>query len=161
MTIANPATGLMSIVNVDGESVPVESRTIPRLIGLRIPSITVNWWLSSDVDVVGTHTHEPMGCEIQTFWLDGLDFEEVETIRMAVISAIRRVSTPTRALVFDKQGITDANDWDSVLLYGGTQLPGVVESLLLGPEVSSKVLQASGSLTGEYIEGGLMRVLAT
>jgi hypothetical protein len=161
VTIAHPDTGAATVINVDGDDVPVDLEALAWVIGLRASSINVNWWLSPDVNVVGEYSHEPLGCEIQTLWLDGLNLEEVEVIKSAVMSAIDHVSTPTRALVCDVQGVTDADDWDSVILYEGTELPGVVDSLLLGPEVADRILSASGRLRGEAAGHGLARIIAT
>jgi hypothetical protein len=161
VTIAHPKTDAATVINVDGDDVPVDLEVLAWVIGVRASSINVNWWLSPDVNVVGEYSHEPLGCEIQTFWLDGLNFEEVEVIKSAVMSAIVQVSTSTRALVCDIEGVTDADDWNSVILYEGTELPGVVDSLLLGPEVSDRIISNSGKLRGEVVGRNLTRIIAT
>ncbi|MFJ2829954.1 hypothetical protein ACIPC1_20760 [Streptomyces sp. NPDC087263] len=161
VTFAHPETGAATLINVDGDDIPVNIETLACLIGLRISSVTVNWWISSDTSLVGNYSHEPLGCEIQTFWLGGLNFEELEVARSAVVTAIGQVSAPTRALVYDPQGATDADGWDSVILYDGSELPGVVDSLLLGPEVADRILSASGRLRGEVLEHNLTRIIAT
>jgi hypothetical protein len=161
ITFAHPETGAATVINVDGEDAPVSFEALAWLIGLRIPSVTVNWWISSDANLVSEYSHEPLGCEIQTFWLDGLNFEELEVVRSAVVTAIGQVSAPTRALVYDIQGVTDADDWDSVILYEGTELPGVVDSLLMGPKVADRILSTSGRLRGEVVERNLTRIIAT
>ena len=157
VAVAHPRTGAATMINVDGDDVPVDLEVLAWLIGVRASSINVNWWLSPDVNVVG----EPLGCGIQTFWLDGLNLEEVEVVRSAVLAAIDHVSTPTRALVCDVRGVTDADDWDSVVLYEGAELPGVVDSLLLGPEVADRVLSAAGRLRSEVERRGLIGIIAT
>lgn len=161
VTILHPTIGAATVINVDGDNVPLSPETLAWVIGLRTSSVTMNWWLSPDVNVVDIYWHESMGCEIQTFSLDGLDLEEVEVVRSAVMSAIDHVSTPTRALVCDIQEFTDADDWDSVVLYDGTELPGVFDTLLLSPQVASKVLSTSGNLRGEAVGRNLIRITAT
>ncbi|MFC4329514.1 hypothetical protein ACFPC0_17265 [Streptomyces andamanensis] len=161
VTIANPATGAASVINVDGDDVPVELDLLSWAIGVRASSINVNWWLSPDVNVVGEYSHEPLGCEIQTFWLDGLNFDEMEVMKSAVMSTAVQVSTPTRALICDTHGITDADDWNSAILYGSAELPGIVDSLLLGPEVSDRILFNSGNLRGDTVGHQLTRIVAT
>ncbi|MFF9313492.1 hypothetical protein ACF1BS_21550 [Streptomyces sp. NPDC014748] len=163
VTITHPETGVATVINVDGDDVTIDLEELSRLIGLRIPSVTVNWWVTDGANVVGEYSQEPLGCEIQTFWLDGVDSEEADVVRSAVMSAIIQASTPTRALVCDTQGVTDAHDWDSVILYGETELPGIVDCLLVGPEVTSRVLSVSGNLRSESMgdNTNLVRVIAT
>ncbi|MFI6406688.1 hypothetical protein [Streptomyces sp. NPDC050548] len=72
------------MIDVDGDDVPVTLEALAWVIGIRASSITVTWWLSPDVNVVGEYSHEPLGCEMQTFWLDGLSLEEAEVVRLAV-----------------------------------------------------------------------------
>jgi hypothetical protein len=158
VAIIHPETGVTTIVNVDGDDFAVDFERLAWVIGLRLPSVTVNWWISPDVNVVDTYSHEPLGCEVQTFWLDGLNTAEVQTLKSAVMSAISQVSTPTRALVCDVQGLTDADDWDSVALYAGTEIPGAVDSLLLGKEVADRALSATSHFCGEAVGFGLTRV---
>lgn len=160
-TLAHPRTGVATVVNVDGDDVPVGFEVLNLLIGLRAASISINWWKSADINVVGSYTHEPLGCEIQTFWVDGLTTEEARAFNSAVVSTMSRVATPTRALVSDYRGITDAGDWDSAILYGGVEIPGVVDSLLLGPEPSRRILSNSTQLRGAAVGDSLTRVTAT
>ncbi|MFD4943092.1 hypothetical protein ACFWNT_11250 [Streptomyces sp. NPDC058409] len=159
VTFAHPETGTATVINVDGDDVPVSFEALAWLIGLRISSVTVNWWISPDTNLVGNYSHEPLGCEIQTFWLDGLNLEEVELVKSAVKSAIDHVSTPTRALVCDVQGGTDADDWDSAILYEGAELPGAVDSLLLRSEVSDRIVSNSGYLRGEAVGHNLTKII--
>ncbi|MDT0457263.1 hypothetical protein RM550_16195 [Streptomyces sp. DSM 41527] len=128
------------MINVDGDDVPVDFEVLDLLIGLRLPSISINWWISADVNVVDSYAYEPLGCEVQTFWVDGLRLEEAQAFNAAVMSTVSRVSTPTRALVCDYRGATDADDWDSVVLHGGVEIPGNVDLLLLSEEPSQRIL---------------------
>ncbi|MGW6241482.1 hypothetical protein ACWGBX_31670 [Streptomyces sp. NPDC055037] len=160
VTLAHPGTGTATVINVDGDDAPVTFETLAWLIGLRLSSVTVNWWISADTNLVGNYSHEPLGCEIQTFWLDGLNLEDVEVVKSAVMSAIDHVSTPTRALVCDVQGVTDSDDWDSAILYEGTELPGVIDSLLLGSEISDRIVSNPGNLRGEIVGRNLTKIIA-
>ncbi|GAQ51112.1 hypothetical protein [Streptomyces acidiscabies] len=161
VTLAHPATKAPSVINVDGDNVPLDFEVLDLIIGLRLPSVSINWWLSADVNVVDSYAYEPLGCEVQTFWLDGLNAEEAQTFTSAVISTVLEVSTPTLALVCDYRGITDADDWDSLALYGGTEIPGNVDPLLLNEELSRKVMSNSTRLQGETAGKNLTRVTAT
>lgn len=159
--LANPATGVATVVNVDGDDVPVASEVLDLIIWLRLPSISINWWISADVNVVDSYTHEPLGCEVQAFWVDGLKLEEAQAFNSAVMSIVSRVSTPTRALVCDYRGNTDADDWNSVALYGGVEIPGTVDSLLLSEDPSRRVLSNSTRLRGVAVGDSLTRVTET
>ncbi|QNP74815.1 hypothetical protein IAG44_38775 [Streptomyces roseirectus] len=140
VTLAHPTTKAMSVINVDGDDVPLDFKVLDLVIRLRIPSVTINWWFSADTNVVASYEYQPFGCEVQTFWLDGLTAEEARTFESAVVAAVSEVSTPTLALVCDYRGVTDADDWDSLALHGGTEIPGNVESLLLNEELSRRVM---------------------
>jgi len=161
ITLAHPVTKATSVINVDGDDIPLDFEVLDLIIGLRLPSVSINWWLSADVNVVDSYTYEPFGCEVQTFWLDGLNAEEAQTFKSAVMSTVLEVPTPTLALVCDYQGVTDADDWNSLTLYGGTKIPGNVESLLLNEELSRKVTSNSTHLQGEAAGKNLTRVTAT
>ncbi|MFF4960528.1 hypothetical protein [Streptomyces sp. NPDC001222] len=160
ITLAHPGTGVITVINVDGDDIPIDFEALNLIIDLRLPSVSINWWISADTNVVSSYTHEPLGCEIQTFWVDGLTAEEARAFNSAVMSTMSRVPTPTRALVCDHQGTTDADDWDSAILYGGAKIPGVVDPLLLSPEISRRILSNSTRLCGTVTEDSLMRVTA-
>ncbi|MEU8586880.1 hypothetical protein AB0C59_07700 [Streptomyces sp. NPDC048664] len=161
VTLEHPTTKVATVVNVDGDDVPVDFDVLDQLVGLRLPSISINWWITADVNVVDSYACEPLGCEVQTFWVDGLRLEQIKAFSSAVMSTVSRVSTPTRALVCDYRGITDADDWDSVVLYGGVEIPGYVDLLLLGEEPSQRILSNSTRLRGAVAGDSLTRVTAT
>ncbi|MFG2322904.1 hypothetical protein [Streptomyces sp. NPDC048568] len=161
ITIRNPSTGSATVINVDGDDVPVDIDALAGLLALRVPSVSVNWWISPNINVVSEFTHEPLGCEIQTFWLDGLDFTEIGVVEAAITHAMENVPTQTRALVGDIHGITDAGDWDSFVLYEGSEIPGVVDSLILESELAGRVISSSAPLRKESVgEGYLTRISA-
>ncbi|MGW5609458.1 hypothetical protein ACWEWI_25805 [Streptomyces sp. NPDC003753] len=160
ITLAHPGTGAATVINVDGDDIPIDFEALDLIIGLRLPSVSINWWISADTNVVSSYSQEPLGCEIQTFWVDGLTVEEARAFNSAVMATMSRVPTPTRALVCDHQGITDADDWDSAILYGGVEIPGVVDPLLLSPEISRRILSNSTRLCSAVAENSLMRVTA-
>lgn len=161
VTLTHPGIGAPTVINVDGDDVAVDLETLQWLVELRTTSLSVNWWTSPDANVVGTYSHEPLGCEVQTFWLDGLSITEIEILESAVMSAISRAPTATRALVCDVQGATDADDWDSVTLYEGTEIPGSVDSLLVSPKVADQLISASGFSHSERLRSGLTRIITT
>ncbi|MFJ4689675.1 hypothetical protein [Streptomyces sp. NPDC088789] len=157
--ISHPVTGSATVINVDGDDIPINIEKLAWLIGLRTSTITTNWWISSDTNVVCEYSYEPLGCEIQTFWLDGLSLEESEIIKSAVLAAVNEVSTPTRALIFDDQGVTAHEGWDSPVLYKGIKFPGAVDELFLSPAVADRIISGSRDLEGEMVTRNLIRVI--
>ncbi|MFJ6662177.1 RHS repeat domain-containing protein [Streptomyces sp. NPDC091377] len=157
--ISHPVTGSATVINVDGDDIPINAEKLAWLIGLRTSTITTNWWISSDINVVCEYSYEPLGCQIQTFWLDGLTLEESEIIKSAVLAAVNEVSTPTRALIFDDQGITAHEGWDSPVLYKGIKFPGAVDELFLSPAVADRITSGSRDLEGEMVTRNLIRVI--
>ncbi|MFG3094513.1 hypothetical protein [Streptomyces sp. NPDC048202] len=143
--IAHPETRVTTLISVDGEDIPVDLERLSWLIESRVAPVNMNWWLSPNVNVVDEFSFEPYGCEIQTFWLDGLDFEEIEMLRSSVVAAAQEAATPTRALVCDVHGNTDAESWDSVLLYEGAEIPGSVDALMVGPHLAERILSMSNA----------------
>lgn len=160
ISLTHPVTNVVTLVNVDGDDITVGLRELTWLIGLRIPSVTVNWWMSPDVSVLSTYSNEPLGCEVQTLWLDGLNSEEAEVVHAATLSTVNRVPAGTRALLSDTQGRTDAESWDSVILHGGCEIPGEIDSLLLSADISSRLLSRSVHLRGIEVSQTLTRVLS-
>ncbi|MFC9282293.1 hypothetical protein [Streptomyces collinus] len=161
MSLTHPGTEQASVINVDGDNVLVALDAMEWLLGLRLPSVTINWWVSNEHNTVCEFTHEPLGCEIQTFWLEGLTSSEINAVTSAVQAAIARIDTPTRGLVIDLQEATDADEWNSVILYGKEDLPGGVDLLLVGPELAARILASSPSLSGSEEENGLTRIRFT
>lgn len=104
VTLAHPDSGVMSVINVDGDDVGIDFETLEMILGIRVPSVTINWWVSPGSNVVSEYSYEPLGCEIQTFWLDGMTGAEVESFSSAVIAVMDSVAPPTRALVCDYRG---------------------------------------------------------
>ncbi|MEU4209248.1 hypothetical protein AB0F13_04435 [Streptomyces sp. NPDC026206] len=150
--LRHPALGAVMAIDVEGNNVPLEREELDRLLGLRISSITMNWWFSENVNVVDEYSYEPLGCEIQTFWLDGLTGEEAQRVETALTEAATRFPTPTRALVIDRRGISDPDDWDSIILYEGQMVPEFPDRVIVQGQVASRFLQASPELLRE--EGG-------
>ncbi|GAA2349058.1 hypothetical protein OKJ48_22620 [Streptomyces kunmingensis] len=158
VTLNHADANSASLVNVDGDDVSIEIDALRQVLELRVPSVSVNWWLTSGTNVVGEYAHEPLGCEIQTFWMDGVSLPEAKTFASAVTAAASAVATPTRALICDYQGITDADDWNSVALYGQDRIPGLVDSLLLDGEIACRVLEKAPMLRGQAAGPSIIRL---
>ncbi|MCH0541181.1 hypothetical protein I3F58_16730 [Streptomyces sp. MUM 203J] len=158
IVLEHPVAGAALVLNVEGDDVPMEQEELRRLLGLRLASITMNWWFSADTNVIGSFTHEPFGCEVQTLWLDGLSPEEAGTVEAAVTAAAAGLPTPSRAVIVDRRGIHDPEDWDSIVLHEGDGFPGVPDCVIAGEAVTRKLLAAEPGLGEEDLGGGLVRL---
>ncbi|MEW2631403.1 hypothetical protein AB0903_07020 [Streptomyces sp. NPDC048389] len=153
--LVHPAHGTAVVLDVEGESVPMRREELGRLLGLRIASITMNWWFSADVDVVDEYAYEPLGCEIQTLWLDGLTTEQSDTVEAAVVAAATGLPTPTRAVIVDRQGASDPGDWDAAVLYEGEAPSVFPDRLLVSAPLAETVLSARPDLRREEAGRGM------
>ncbi|MEV5505630.1 hypothetical protein [Streptomyces orinoci] len=156
--LLHPVKRAAMVLDVDGNDVPFGREELSRLLGLRISSINVNWWLSADVNIVDEYSYEPLGCEIQTFWLHGLDSGETQTLETALLAAAAEFPVPTRALIVDRHGKSDPEDWDSVALYEGRAAPKFPDYVIAPDTIVSKLLQVSPELTREDMGSGLVRL---
>ncbi|MDH6113398.1 hypothetical protein P3T36_001723 [Kitasatospora sp. MAP12-15] len=146
------------MLDVDGNDVPIGLDEADRLLSLRLGSVSVTWWLSEDVDVVCEYSYEPLGCEIQTFRLDGLTVREIETIQDALTAAARAFPASTHALIIDCHGVSEPEIWDSLILYGGTRVPRLPDLVLARGPVASQLLSISPKFHGPDIGQGLTRI---
>ncbi|MFF8293297.1 hypothetical protein ACF068_29330 [Streptomyces sp. NPDC016309] len=158
LSLVHPVKGAAVVLDVEGDDVLLRPEELGRLLGMRIASLTTNWWLSADVDVVDQFAYEPLGCEIQTLWLDGLTTEQSDAVEAAVLAAAAALPVPTRAVVVDREGAGDPGDWDSPVLYDGENLPPLPDRLLLGSSLADRFLSAFPELRGQAGGGGLTSI---
>lgn len=102
--LVHPVRGAAVVLDVEGDQVLMRPEELGHLLGLRISSITMQWWFSADIDVVHSYSYDPLGCEIQTLWLDGLTRDQADTVETAVVAAATGLPTPTRAVIVDRRG---------------------------------------------------------
>ncbi|MFH8985466.1 hypothetical protein [Streptomyces varsoviensis] len=156
--LRHPALGPVMVIDVEGNDVPVGQDELDRLLALRIASVNVNWWFSSDTHLIDNYSYEPLGCEIQTFWLDHLSVEEVEKVEAAVTSAAAEIPTLTRALIIDRRGICEPDDWNSLVLYDGQRVPGAPDRLIVQSQIASRILQTPSTFMTEAIGSGMVEL---
>jgi hypothetical protein len=123
IVLVHPVRGGAVVLDVEGDAVVMQPKELGHLLALRIASLTMNWWFSADNNVIDQYVYEPLGCEIQTLWLDGLTAEQMDAVEAAVLAATRELPVPTRAVIVDRKGAGDPEDWDSAVLYEGDRLP--------------------------------------
>ncbi|GAA2275162.1 hypothetical protein GCM10010234_08390 [Streptomyces hawaiiensis] len=153
--LVHPVKGAAVVIDVEGNDVLMRPEQLGRLLGQRFASITMDWWFTPNVDVVDTYTYEPFGCEIQMLWVDGLSPEQIDTVEAAIVAATTGLPTPTRAVIVDRRGAVDPDDWDSAVLYEGKRLPVVRDRVLVREPLRDKLLRASPELKSEEIGAGL------
>ena len=153
--LVHPAKGAAVVINIEGDDVLMRPEELGRLLGLRFADITMDWWFSADIDVVDTYTYEPFGCEIQMLWVDGLTSEQADTVEAAVIAAAAGLSVPTRAVIVDRRGVGDPEDWDAAVLYDGEGLPVIVDRVYVRDPLKEKLLRSSPGLRSEESVAGL------
>ncbi|MGI5424598.1 hypothetical protein [Streptomyces sp. CA-179760] len=141
--LVHPVRGAAVVLDVEGDQVLMRPEELGHLLGMRIASVTMQWWFSADIDVVDSYSYEPLGCEIQTLWLDGLTPEQADTVEAAVVAAATGLSTPARAVIVDRRGEGDPDDWDSAVLYEGERLPVVRDRMLVREPLTARLLRSS------------------
>lgn len=155
MRLVHPVRGAAVVLDIEGEQVLMRPQELGRLLGLRIASITMEWWFSADINVIDAYAYEPLGCEIQTLWLDGLTLQQADAVEAAVVAAATGLPTPTRAVIVDRRGRGDPDDWDSAVLYGGEALPVIADRVLVRDPLRERLLRSSPDLRSEEIGAGL------
>ncbi|MER6049071.1 hypothetical protein ABT168_16725 [Streptomyces sp. NPDC001793] len=155
IALSHPARGAAVVLDVEGEGVPMRQEELGRLLGHRIASITMNWWFSANINVIDEFAYEPLGCEIQTFWLQGLAPDEMRHVESAVVAAATRLPVPTRAVIVDRRGVSDPEDWDSMVLYDGDRAPRFPDGVLTQGHIAEKLVRTSPGLTREEAGAGL------
>ncbi|MGW7416966.1 hypothetical protein [Streptomyces sp. NPDC054863] len=156
--LPHPVKGEAVVLDVEGEDVPLGREELRLLLGRRIASITMNWWFSADTNVVDAFVYEPLGCEIQTLWLDGLSADEARRVESAVTAAVTRLPVPTRAVIVDRRGVTDPEDWDSSVLYDGDEVPRFPDTVVARGHVAEKLMVRTPGLVREQAGTCLHRV---
>ncbi|MFI1517804.1 hypothetical protein [Kitasatospora cineracea] len=154
----HPGRQVFVMLDVDGNDVPMGLDEADRLLSFRLGPVNMTWWLSEDVDVVCEYSYEPLGCEVQTFRLDGLTDREVGIVRDALTAAAGEFPASTRALIIDCRGVAEPEEWDSLVLYGGDSVPKLPELVLAREPVASQLLGSSPKFCGTDVGEGLTRI---
>ncbi|MGR4855001.1 hypothetical protein [Streptomyces sp. LARHCF252] len=155
MRLVHPVRGAAVVLDIEGEQVLMRPQELGRLLGLRIASITMEWWFSADINVIDAYAYEPLGCETQTLWLDGLTLQQADAVEAAVVAAATGLPTPTRAVIVDRRGYGDPDDWDSAVLYDGERLPAIADRVLMRDPLKEKLLRSFPESRSEEAGAGL------
>lgn len=156
--IVHPARNAATVLDIEGDDVLMCQEELGSLLGLRIASLTFNWWLTSDTNVINTYAPEALGRETQTLWLDGLHADEAQRVESAVVAAATRLPVPTRAVIVDRHGISDPDDWNALALHDGPDIPILPDCVIAQEPIAERVLRAAPGLTREEEAGGLVRL---
>ncbi|RFU83260.1 hypothetical protein DY218_28780 [Streptomyces triticagri] len=119
---ANPATGLITAITNGpeswGEQVPTTQDDLVTAAGLaRTSEINFQLWLDADTDVF-TRIRRRTGTSVVVleFGLDGMTSTEQDLVTEAVSSQIQQIRETTVGFVIDRNGISEDEDWDGVVL---------------------------------------------
>ncbi|WP_432063671.1 hypothetical protein [Streptomyces sp. C10-9-1] len=153
--LTHPALGTTLVLDIEGNDIPVERSELDRLLAIRIASINVNWWLSANVNLVDEYSFSPLGFDIQTIWLDGLDAQETRLTETALQEIALAPLAATRSLVIDRHGISDPEQWDSITMYDGEEVPAVPDIVITQPEIAEKIRRAAPELTSRELGSGM------
>ncbi|MER6772411.1 hypothetical protein ABT389_22000 [Streptomyces bacillaris] len=159
LKLIHPNRNAAVVLDIEGDDVLMSQEELGVLIGQRIASLTFNWWLTADTNVIDTYEAVPVGRETQTLWLDGLCPDEVQRVESAVMAAATRLPVPTRAVIVDRRGISDPDAWDSVALWDGTGVPLLPDKVLAPAPVAERIRRSAPGLRKEDAGGGGLSLL--
>ncbi|MFF8434841.1 hypothetical protein [Streptomyces bacillaris] len=159
LKLIHPNRNAAVVLDIEGDDVLMSQEELGVLIGQRIASLTFNWWLTADTNVIDTYEAVPVGRETQTLWLDGLYPDEVQRVESAVMAAATRLPVPTRAVIVDRRGISDPDAWDSVALWDGTGVPLLPDKVLAPDPVAERIRRSAPGLRKEDAGGGGLSLL--
>ncbi|MGW9303721.1 hypothetical protein ACWHA3_23250 [Streptomyces cyaneofuscatus] len=151
--LIHPNKNAAVVLDIEGDDVPMSQEELGRLIGRRFATLTFNWWLTADSNVIDTYEAVPVSRETQTLWLDGLYPDEVQRVESAVMAAATRLPVPTRAVIVDRRGISDPGDWDSIALWDGTHVPTSPDHVLALDSIAERIRRAAPGLRKEDTGG--------
>ncbi|MFD3791492.1 hypothetical protein [Streptomyces cyaneofuscatus] len=152
--LIHPNKNAALVLDIEGDDVPMSQEELGSLIGRRFATLTFHWWLTADSNVIDTYEAVPVGRETQTLWLDGLHPDEVQRVESAVMAAATRLPAPTRAVIVDRRGISDPDDWDSIALWDGTHVPAAPDHVLALDPIAERIRRAAPGLRKEDTGGG-------
>ncbi|SCD73788.1 hypothetical protein [Streptomyces sp. DvalAA-19] len=157
--LIHPNRNAAVVLDIEGDDVLMSREELGVLIGRRFASLTFNWWLTADTNVIDTYEAVPVGRETQTLWLDGLCPDEVQRVESAVMAAATRLPVPTRAVIVDRRGISDPDAWDSVALWDGTGVPLLPDKVLAPDPIAERIRRSAPGLRKEDAGGGGLSLL--
>ncbi|ALC30225.1 hypothetical protein [Streptomyces sp. CFMR 7] len=157
--LIHPNRNAAVVLDIEGDDVLMSQEELGVLIGRRFATLTFNWWLTPDTNVIDTYEAVPVGRETQTLWLDGLCPDEVQRVESAVMAAATRLPVPTRAVIVDRRGISDPDAWDSVALWDGTGVPLLPDKVLAPDPIAERIRRSAPGLRKEDAGGGGLSLL--
>jgi len=139
ISLIQPGTGSPVLLNVEGDQVRLPVDTVEELIGSALAEITLQWWFSSDTDLICCFSYEPAGWEKQHYFLDGLYPEERSRAEQVICGQALADSVKTVALVVDETGRTVESDWDEVVRGTVTRVDVLPDALLLDTRLARRL----------------------
>ncbi|QCW77467.1 hypothetical protein EQG64_08185 [Streptomyces sp. S6] len=159
LKLIHPNRNAAVVLDIEGDDVLMSQEELGVLIGQRIASLTFNWWLTADTNVIDTYEAVPVGRETQTLWVDNLHPDEAQRVESAVMAAATRLPVPTRAVIVDRRGISDPDDWNSIALWDGTHVPVAPDHVLALDPIAERIRRSAPGLRKEDAGGGGLSLL--
>lgn len=145
--LEHPTRAAEIMLDVDGDDVELGAGAIAELLELKLGPVNVEWWFSSDENLTCKYDYEPLGMEIQTYYLDGLTALQCSILEQLLTKFVRERRVETRALIVDRSGDTAEFDWDAVILYERPNSFPLPESMILPAPIAEKLSAASVEYT--------------
>jgi hypothetical protein len=148
------------ILNIDGDQIEVDEKWLADMLSWRLPGVDFQWWIDGDVDIICRFSYQPCGCEVQTFYLDGLTSQQVSLLERTLVDYLRaNIEIETLGLVVDRRGETvGICDWDEIVPDGRAGIPCFPDVLVLPEERFSEVASQAGGRVVKRLPGGLVSV---
>ena len=141
LTLVNKALGTASVLNVEGDNVPMPADEIARLLGLAIAPLNINWW----DDATGLNSlfaPDAIEGETQKYYLDGQPLDLRNRLAEVLLSRAAERPDETIGLVLDHSGNSAEYDWESFMRYGPVALGPVPDLLVLSPSLFDQSIPA-------------------
>lgn len=160
ISIRHPVRRQVMILNVDGEQIGVDEERLADVLSWRLQGVDFQWWLNADVDISCRFSNQPYGCEVQTFYLDGLTVNQVSLLETALIGYLcENVEIQTLGLVIDRTGATAGIcDWDEIIPDGRAGISCFPDVLVLPRERLSELKPQLAGRVIKTLPSGLVSV---
>ena len=149
LRLDHPATGRITLVSPGSEPPATQARVtweqLVTVAGLqRLDEIGFLLWVRSGAEVYARIRRTRGGVVALEFGLHGLSQDDQELAVRAIREAIGRASVLCIGFVVDREGASEATDWDGVIVNGTTLFDSWPDTLAVRHEVAAMQPQLSG-----------------
>ncbi|MET7786495.1 hypothetical protein ACFYSJ_01335 [Streptomyces sp. NPDC005248] len=149
LRLDHPATGRITLVSPGSVPPATQARVtweqLVTVAGLqRLDEISFLLWVRSGAEVYARIRRTGGGVVALEFGLHGLSQDDQELAVRAIREAIGRASVLCIGFVVDREGASEATDWDGVIVNGTTFFDSWPDTLAVRHEVAAVQPQLSG-----------------